>query len=35
MGGEGFEGGEMYSPEKFWVVKGLLSKTLTPFQTLA
>ena len=28
------EGG-MHSPENFWEIKGLLSKILTPFQTLA
>ena len=31
----GAQGWEMDSPENFWEVKGLLSKTLTPFQTLA
>ena len=29
------EGGGMHSPENFWEVKGLLSKILSPFQTLA
>ena len=35
IGLEIWGGGGMHSPENFWEVKGLLSKTLTPFQTLA